>query len=146
MGLLIQTASTTPEGFPVTSVYCKLTSFTYEITSTGYTLLLKIATYLTREAGHAGYRPVTIPNFCDLLAIPGAELSSFEYIYTLLKLKLEASGYTVENVLEDGQSLLLSDVTLPVLPPPPPSNVPESEAGKWPPVSSTEGEVSQQSS
>ncbi len=131
----------------MTSIYCKLTSFTYDITSSGYTLLLKIATYLTREAGHAGYRPIAVPNFCDILVIPGAELSSFEYIYTLLKLKLEADGHTVENVLEDGQSLLLTGVTLPVLPPAPTSDVPMSEAGRspsFPPP--TEGEVSQQSS
>ncbi len=146
MGLLIQSSFTTPQGFPVTSVYCKLSSFTYNITSSGFTLLLKIATYLTREAGQAGYRPITIPNLSEILVIPGAELGSFEYIYTLLKLKLEASGYTVENVLEDGQSLLLTGVTLPILPPAPISDVPESEAGQGPTTPPTEGEVSQQSS
>jgi hypothetical protein len=142
MGLLIQSSFTTPEGFSVASVYCKLVSFTYTLTSTGFTLLLKIATYLTREAGQAGYHPVAIPNFSDILVIPGAELGTFEYIYTLLKLKLEASGYAVENVLEDGQSLLLTGVTLPILPPAPVSDVPVSEAGKGP----TEDAVSPQSS
>lgn len=146
MGLLIQTAFTTPQGFPVTSAYCKLSSFTYNITSSGFTLLLKIATYLTREAGQTGYHPITIPNLAELLVIPGAEIGSFEYVYTLLKLKLEAIGYVVENVLEDGQTILLTGVALPVLPPAPTSDVPESEAGQGPTRPSTEGEVSQQSS
>lgn len=128
----------------MTSMYCKLVSFTYDITKTGFTLLLKVSTYLTRDAGQIGYRPINVPNFCDVIVIPGVDVGSFEYVYTLLKLKLEASGYVVENVLEDGQSLLLDNVTLPILPPPPPSDVPIEDAGKV--VLPTESSTSQQSS
>jgi len=152
MGLLIQSSFTTQEGFQVQSVYCKLVSFTYDITRTGFTLLLKIATYLTREAGQTGFRPIVVPNLSEVLVIPGAELGSFEYVYTLLKLKLEETGHVVENVLEDGQALLLEGVSLPVLPPPPVSDTPLNQFGEniiIPQVSApapAEGEVSQQSS
>jgi hypothetical protein len=150
MGLLIQSSFTTLEGLPVSSIYCKLVTFIYDIAKTGLTLTLKVDTYISREAGHSGYRPITVPNFPVQLTIPGAEVQSLEYVYTLLKLKLEDLGYTVENVLEDGQTLILENVTLPVLPPAPVSDTPLNQFGEniiisLPPAPA-EGEVSQQSS
>lgn len=124
MGLLIQSSFTTSEGVVVSSVYSKLVSFTYDIAKTGLTLILKTDAYISRDIGHSGYRPVSIPTLPTLLTIPNAPVQSLEYVYTLLKLKLEQLGYTVENVLEDGQSLLLNGVTLPPpLPSPPQGEV-----------------------
>jgi len=101
MGLLIQTSFDTPQGFPVTSVYGRITRFTYDPIGAGqYVITVKVETHVSRDRRLEGKLPVPTPGIPELISLQG-ELQSMAYLYSLLKADLVSKGFTVEDVDPD---------------------------------------------
>lgn len=100
MGLLIQTSFETPQGFAVSSVYCRINGVTFDPLGGGeYTITLQPQTYISRERRLEGKIPIATPGLPNYLSLRGT-FGDMAFLYGLLKTHLEAQGLTVEDVLE----------------------------------------------
>lgn len=103
MGLLIHTSFETPEGFPVTGVYCRIVEVTFRPQSGGqFAVSYRIECHVDRPARLKGRSPVQVPNLGTGQTYLGA-FGDMTYLYGLLKTNLEEAGFTVENVDPDPQ-------------------------------------------
>ena len=135
MGLLIHTSFETPQGFPVSSVYCRITRFTFDPQSGGrFLITMKTETFLSRDARLTGKQPVTVPNFPDLFTVEGV-FGDMQALYAMLKTTLESSGFTVENVDPDPEPAPAPEpesATVPTEPAPEPEPAPSEPAPSEP--------------
>lgn len=117
MGLTIQTSFQTSEGFSVTSVYCRIIEVIFRpYTQNQSTITFKMEFHLDRNARLLGKAPVRIPNLGDAQTYVGV-LGDMSYLYDVLKTSLEASGFVVENVIEESPPPLPTEI-----PPGPPAD------------------------
>jgi len=101
MGLLIHTSFQTPEGYTLTSVYCRIVEVLYRPHSGGqYTISYKMEFYVDRNARLNGKQPIRIPTLGDGQTYVGT-FGDITYLYGLLKTNLESAGFTVESVDPD---------------------------------------------
>lgn len=101
MGLLVQSTFQTPEGIPLTSFYSRITFIMYQVPN-GITI--RHSTYVSRDRRLDNCNPVRVPNLDEIIQIPGG-LGDMSYFYQKFKEYLQSKGYTVEDVLEDGQQV-----------------------------------------
>lgn len=99
MGLLIHTSFETPEGFPVTSLYCRIVSFTYAPGSR--TLSVQHECYMNREKRLLGYRRLHFPGASEIYSFSDASFPTMATMYTLLKTTFTELGFAVEDVDPD---------------------------------------------
>ena len=148
MGLHIQLQFETPEGLPVTSVYCRIGRVIFDrVTSHRYSVTLQPEAYVSRDHRLQQKRPLQPPGLPAVLTFLGT-FGDMAYVYSLLKTHLESQGLTVEDVIEpptpepepeptpeaSPQSSESTPSTLPT--PPPPSESPESSPEPQQPPSS----------
>lgn len=104
MGLLIHTEFETPEGLPVSSVYCRITGLVCDVVSrTEMRVVVKLETFLSRDKRVAGARKLktpTVPEYSVLTVPLNGEWGSLAYLYGQLKPVLSVGEVTVEDVLE----------------------------------------------
>jgi hypothetical protein len=122
MGLIVHTSFQTPEGFLVTSVYCRIV----EVILRPYmreqlTMSIRMDFYADRTARLLGRMPIQIPTLGNGQTYVGT-VGSMSYFYDVLKARLEEVGLVVENVLEDPPP------PLPETAPPAPAEEPPAEA------------------
>jgi hypothetical protein len=123
MGLIVHTSFQTPEGFLVTSVYCRIV----EVILRPYvreqlTMSIRMDFYADRTARLLGRMPIQIPTLGNGQTYVGT-VGSMSYFYDVLKARLEAVGLVVENVLEDPPPPLPETA-----PPAPPEEPPAEES------------------
>jgi hypothetical protein len=108
MGLLIQTQFDTAEGIPISNVYCKLTSFSCDILpASRIQVILKFDTFVSREKRLDGRRKLYTPNLPEYIVLTtplDSGWTSIPALYTALKENLVDLGFTVDDVLEEGQA------------------------------------------
>lgn len=99
MGLLVHTVFETPEGFPVTSLYCRIISFTYSPGSRSLTIQHEV--YVDREKRLQGYRRVQFPRASETYSFSDASFPTMASLYAYLKTTLVELGFAVEDVFEE---------------------------------------------
>lgn len=99
MGLLIHVSFQTPEGFQVSTVYCRIVSFTYNLASKDLTLQHEC--YLDREKRLQGARRLYTPGFSESYSFRDSELPTLSSLYARLKTTLTELGFTVDDVDPD---------------------------------------------
>lgn len=127
MGLQLQTSFDTPQGFSVTSVYCRIARVLFDAIGSGeYTITLSPETYLSREHRLNGKFPLGTPGVPTVISVRGV-LGDMTYLYGLLKSSLESRGLVVEDVLEPTPevSQQSSESTQTTLPTPPQPEAPQ---------------------
>lgn len=101
MGLTVHTSFETPEGYSITSVYCRIVEVLYRPHSGGeYTISYKMEFYVDRNARINGKQPIRVPTIGDGQTYVGT-FGDIAYLYGLLKTNLEGAGFTVDNVDPD---------------------------------------------
>jgi hypothetical protein len=101
MGLLVETSFATPEGFLVSSVYCRITSFAYSFVSRDLTIHYEC--YLDREKRLAGCRALYVPGISAYTNVPHSDLPTLTDLYTNLKAILTEASFVALDVFEPGQ-------------------------------------------
>lgn len=100
MGLLIHTSFQTPEGFSITSAYCRIIEVIFRPYTGGqYTLSFRMEFHVDRSARLNGRNPIKIPNLGDGQTYVGT-LGDMAYLYGVLKTNLEEAGFTVEDIID----------------------------------------------
>lgn len=103
MGLLVKSEIRTAEGITLPGCYCRITVVRYDVTVPN-TIMIRFCAYVSRERRLENCRPINIPR----LVMDYGYDSNYEtlgYHYSILRSRLEAQGYTVEDVLEDDQQV-----------------------------------------
>lgn len=106
MGVLVHTTFQTPEGVDLQSVYLKITSFTCDVIDNAVRVCIRSETYIDRNKRLAGFRPVGVPNvplYTTFQASSPSDWNSIASLYSHVKSGLVSAGFTVEDILEDGQ-------------------------------------------
>lgn len=101
MGLLVHTSFETPEGFALSSVYCRIVSFTYDLATKFMTVHHEC--YLNREKRLEGRRRVYTPGMSETYSTSSDSLPTIESMYAFLKTTFIELGLTVDDVFEEGQ-------------------------------------------
>ncbi len=137
MGLIVNGSFTTAEGIPYTSVYVKIHTVICEFANAdGSTVNVSVhaLVFLNRERRYQGFAfAMPSPPFDRIFGftIPTSELETgfLMTLYSRYKARLEAQGFTVEDVLEPtpGASLQSSESTQTTLPTPLPPSEPAPE-------------------
>jgi hypothetical protein len=99
MGLLIHTSFETPEGFLVTSLYCRIVSFTYAPGSR--TLTVQHECYMNREKRLLGYRRLHFTGVSETYSFSGVSFPTMESMYALLKTTFTELGFAVDDIDPD---------------------------------------------
>jgi hypothetical protein len=101
MGLLVTIDFQTPEGFPVTEVYVRIVHMTHDLISN--MTVVRFNCYISREKRLEGRKPLTIPNLSDVVVFPAITFPHIDMLYYHLKRNIVQNGFSVEDVLEEGQ-------------------------------------------
>lgn len=101
MGLLVHTSFETPEGFAVSSVYCRIVSFTYSL-ATKY-MTVQHECYISREKRIGGSRKLYTPGMSESYSTSSDSIPTMTSLYAFLKTTFQELGLTVEDVDPDPQ-------------------------------------------
>jgi hypothetical protein len=99
MGLLVHTAFETPEGFSVTTVYCRIGSFTYSPVSKRLTIQHEF--YIDREKRLQGYRRLQVTAISESYSFDDDSFPTMPSMYTSLKTTFVDLGFPVDDVFEE---------------------------------------------
>ncbi len=101
MGLRVYTSFQTPEGFSVSSVYCRIIEVIFRPYIVAQsTISIRMEFYIDRNARLAGRAPVQVPAIGNGQTYVGT-IGNMTYLYDVLKTSLQASGFVVEDVIEE---------------------------------------------
>ena len=129
MGLLVHTTFTTAQGIPIQSVYVSLRSFNYEIRDK--LVLYAYAAHLSRDMRNQSFQSIEVPRLGNGHTTTSETIPTLEFLYLKLARLLVSNGFSVEDVLEDGQTVTL---VLPPEPEPVPSAPPPNPDPVMPPA------------
>lgn len=104
MGLLVQTSFETSEGVPITNVYLRILSITYTFVDNVRVLVQREAS-ISREKRLQGRKLNYVPGIPECIVFEMTKSDPWNditYLYAKMKSSLEESGFTVEDVLEEG--------------------------------------------
>ena len=101
MGLLVHTSFETPEGFAVSTVYCRIVSFTYSLASKDLTIQHEC--YLSREKRLEGRQRLYTPGMSLSYSSSSDSIPTMTSLYAFLKTTFEELGFTVDDVDPDPQ-------------------------------------------
>lgn len=99
MGLLVHTSFETPEGFTVSSVYCRIVSFTYNLATKSMTVQHEC--YLSREKRLEGRQRLYTPGMSLSYSSSSDSIPTMTSLYAFLKTTFEELGFTVDDVDPD---------------------------------------------
>jgi cell division septation protein DedD len=99
MGLLVHTSFETPEGFAVSSVYCRIVAFTYNPGQKSVSVQHEC--YVDREKRLQGYRRVQFSKASEVYSFTDVPFPTMASLYALLKITFVDLGFTVEDVDPD---------------------------------------------
>lgn len=139
MGIKVVGSFTTPDGFVYTDVYLRLTNVSVFANKPLANIHFGCTAYLSKDAYDSGKSSLMNPPVSTALAttVPFAELGSImlvPYIYYYYSEWLKWKGFTVENVLEPGQTEYTPSQALtfvaPAVPTPTPIQLPVFEVSQ----------------